>query len=359
MRSRVVLALAVACVLAGALATSASAASPISFSRPIRIKSFGLGAIHSWGGAACPSRRLCVATDGTSRILTSTHPTGGRRAWTLGVLGSFGFITEISCPSTSLCVATGDDGGLSGFYTSTDPAGGAATWSFGATDVGSVISGVSCASVSLCVAVDESGDIYTSTDPAGGAGTWSFSTIDPHGSGLLGVSCPSAGLCVAVDLDGAIFSSTDPAGGPATWHRTRHRGGRKQGWFDVSCPTARLCVAVGSGFAVSRHPARPGSWRHIPEPVNGDQIKGITGISCASAHLCVAADLFGLAFVSTDPTGGVHAWHVIRVHRRTRGGGEVRVGCSQSRAPVCVVAATATEWLVVGHVRPARRHRRG
>ena len=274
------------------------------------------------------------------------------------MVGTLGYITQISCPSTSLCVAAGADDEQSGIYLSADPAGGAATWSFGGTLFGSVISGVSCASVSLCVAVDESGAIYTSTDPAAGIGTWSFSTIDPNGSGFLGVSCPSASLCVAVDLDGAIFSSTDPAAGGTTWHRTRHRGGHKRGWFDVACPSARLCIAVGDGFGVSRNPAKAGSWRHVPEPANDDRIKGITGISCASAHLCVAADLSGLVFVSTDPTGGVRAWHVVRVHKRTRAGANIRVACSHSRRPVCVVAATASEWLVVGHVRSARRQRR-
>ena len=193
MRSRVAVALAVVSVLIG-VATSVSAASSISFSRPIPIKRRGLAAIRSWGGAACPSSKLCVATDGTPRILTSTHPTGGRRAWTLGVIGDFGYVSEISCPSTSLCVVTGADENQSGFYTSTDPAGGAATWSFGGTEFGSVISGVSCASVSLCVAVDESGDIYTSTDPAAGVGTWRFSTIDPHApeAGTTSRSLPTA-----------------------------------------------------------------------------------------------------------------------------------------------------------------------
>jgi hypothetical protein len=261
---------AVAVLVAGLAlgATTASAASTISFSRPIPVQHSGIAALRSWGGASCPSARLCVATDGTPRILTSTNPTGGRRAWAAGMVGSFGFIADIACPSISLCAATGADSGLDGFYTSTDPAGGA-----------------------------------------------------------------------------------------ATWYRTRRRGGRKRGWFDVNCPNGRLCVAAGSGFGVSTDPARPGSWRHIPEPANGDQIKGITGISCSSPHLCVGADLFGLAFVSTDPRGGVHAWHVIRVHRHTLVGGNAKVGCSRSRAPVCVVAATASEWLAVGHVRPARRHR--
>lgn len=357
MRSRVALALVIAGMLSGVVGTSVSAASALSWSRPIPFKRVPITALRSWGGASCPSSSLCVATDGTPRILTSTHPTGGRRAWTLGVIGSFGAITGISCPSTSLCVASGVDGGEDGFYTSTDPAAGAATWSFGGTALGAGIDDVSCASASLCIAVDASGSIFTSTDPAAGVATWSFGTIDPQGTALMGVSCPSASLCVAVDVDGAIFASTDPAGGAPTWHQTRRRGGRKRGWFDVSCPGVRLCVAAGSGFAVSTNPAKAGSWRHIGEPANGDQIKGITGISCASARLCVGADEFGLAFVSTDPTGGVRAWRVIRVHKRTLSGGEVRVGCVHSRRPVCVVAATDQEWLVVGHARPVRRRR--
>ncbi|HUA05585.1 MAG TPA: hypothetical protein VMB27_16885 [Solirubrobacteraceae bacterium] len=357
MRSRVSLvALVAGSVIGGAVATAA--ASPISFSRPIPIKPpRGLAAIRSWGGASCPSASLCVATDGTPRIVTSTDPTGGRRAWTLGAIGSSGYITGISCPSTSLCVATGADDLRDGFYVSTDPAGGAATWSFGWTPLGYGPEDVSCASVTLCVAADGSGNVFTSTDPAAGAQSWSFGLIDPHANSLQAVSCPSESLCVAVDVDGAIFASTDPAAGASTWHRTRRSGGH-EGWFDVSCPSARLCVASGSGFEVSRDPARAGSWHHVPEPPNGDQIKGITGISCASARLCVAADLSGLVFVSTDPTGGVHAWHVVRVHRLTRSGANVRVACSHSRRPVCVVAATASEWVVVGHVRSARRHRR-
>jgi hypothetical protein len=129
MRRWVSLAVLVAGLVLGATATSA--ASTISFSRPIPVKRVGIGALHGWGGASCPSARLCVATDGTPRILTSTNPTGGRRAWSLGEVGSFGYIADIACPSTSLCVATGGDGGVDGFYTSTDPAGGAATASAG------------------------------------------------------------------------------------------------------------------------------------------------------------------------------------------------------------------------------------
>jgi len=118
-------------------------------------------------------------------------------------------------PSTSLCVATGADGGLDGFYASTDPAGGAATWSFSETDLGSLISGVSCASVSLCVAVDQTRDILTSTDP-GRSGSWHHIPEPANGDqikGITGISCASAHLCVGADLFGLAFVSTDPRGG--------------------------------------------------------------------------------------------------------------------------------------------------
>ena len=150
----------VALLLLGA--ATANAASRISFSRPIPVEHSGIAELRSSGGASCPSARLCVATDGTPRIVTSTNPTGGRRAWAAGMVGSFGFIADIACPSTSLCVATGADSGLDGFYTSTDPAG---------------------------------------------AGTWSFGTIDPDGSDLTGVSCPSARLCVAAAVADLIRTS--------------------------------------------------------------------------------------------------------------------------------------------------------
>ena len=172
-------------------------ASTISFSRPIPGRAQRDRSASQLGRSIVSLRQALRRHRRNAADPHLDEPHGGRRAWATGMVGSFGFIADIACPSTSLCVATGADGGLDGFYTSTDPAGGAATWSFSETDLGSLISGVSCASVSLCVAVDQTGDIFTSTDPAGGAGAWSFGTIDPDGSDLTGVSCPSARLCVA------------------------------------------------------------------------------------------------------------------------------------------------------------------
>jgi hypothetical protein len=62
----------------------------------------------------------------------------------------------------------------------------------------------------------------------------------------------------------------------------------------------------------------------------------------------VAADDAGFVFVSTNPARG--GWQTIRVHRFPRVLSNIRVGCTHSRRPVCVVAATQG-WLVVAHAR--------
>jgi hypothetical protein len=342
---------AIACV---ALAAAPAIGARLSFSRSFPIKPRRApAALRSWGGAACPSVRLCVATDGTPRILTSLNPAGGRRAWTFAPIGQDGYISALSCASTTLCVAGGSDQLVTGFYVSTNPGAGAATWVFEGPVSAEVISGVACPVVWLCVAVDQGGHVLTSGSPAAGAGAWSVGLIERRGD-FAGVSCPSVRLCVAVDHNGAIYSSKNPAAGPASWHRTRRRG--FHGWFDVNCPTVHLCIAAGSGMAISTRPGRAGSWRWIPEPPNRDPIKGITGISCAGPRLCVGADIMGLVFVSTHPTGGVRSWRVVRVHGTRGTHANVRVGCAHARRRLCVVAATVGEWFVVGRV-PRRHHR--
>ena len=353
------LALVLAGVLVGAVGSFGAVASPVRFLRPINSKRLPIGALRSWGGAACPTSKLCIASDGTPRILTSTDPTGGRRAWTLGAIGSDGDIESLACASTALCVAWGADDLTPGVWTSTDPAGGAATWTFSsfAFVPVEVVMGLSCPSVSLCVGVDEVGHVLVSTDPTGGVGAWSLSSFDPGGD-LVGVSCPSIHLCVAADIDGAIFATTDPLASPGSWRRTR-RPTNGRGFLGISCPTARLCVAVGSGVAVSTRPTRAGSWRFERTP-RRSLFRGLTSVTCASAHLCIAGDGAGFAFVSADPTAGLSAWEIVRIHKPTGVVSTTKIGCSPSRRPLCVLDGNASEWLIVAEAAPRSRghHRR-
>ena len=76
----------------------------------------------------------------------------------------------------------------------------------------------------------------------------------------------------------------------------------------VSCASASLCVAVdGAGHArVSTSPAGGASAWHLTEiPGAG----ALTAVSCPSSSLCVAVDASGDAAISTNPVGGSSMWH--------------------------------------------------
>ena len=96
--------------------------------------------------------------------------------------------------------------------------------------------GVSCPSQSLCVASGTNNLIATSTDPAGsdwkfvyvGAGPWpeteNWPTNAISGAQIQGISCPSSELCVGVTDQGNIYSSTNPTGPASAWTTTQIDG---------------------------------------------------------------------------------------------------------------------------------------
>ena len=221
---------------------------------------------------SCPSTLLCVALTSGGTVLTSTDPTDQSSTWTASTIQSqagsspqyetiacapntttcvaggsdglattsgsgwqaFSFpgvvtITGVSCPSSSLCVATFSDGepgegNPSGVMTSTDPNGGESAWTVTTLPVEGLV-GVSCPTVSLCVADSNVYDtgIVTSTNPTGGAGAWSAVNANPFGEPV-GVSCASATLCVVLGGEERFmggqeaYASTDPTGGPTAWN---------------------------------------------------------------------------------------------------------------------------------------------
>jgi hypothetical protein len=63
---------------------------------------------------SCPSSGLCLAMDGSGKVVTSSNPTGGASAWTLTNLDvdAFNYLSGVSCPSISLCVAVDRSGNV-------------------------------------------------------------------------------------------------------------------------------------------------------------------------------------------------------------------------------------------------------
>jgi hypothetical protein len=52
--------------------------------------------------------------DGSGKVVTSSNPTGGASAWTLTNLDvdAFNYLSGVSCPSISVCVAVDRSGNV-------------------------------------------------------------------------------------------------------------------------------------------------------------------------------------------------------------------------------------------------------
>jgi hypothetical protein len=70
---------------------------------------------------------------------------------------------------------------------------------------------ISCPSTSLCVAVGDGNTLASSANPTGPASDWSVvypgGAGPPNQSGIKGVSCPSPQLCVAVSFEAPPYDS--------------------------------------------------------------------------------------------------------------------------------------------------------
>jgi hypothetical protein len=270
---------------------------------------------------SCPSASLCVATGTQNLIASSTDPTGGPGAWRVVYAGegryegpnNFPVISNrqvqgVSCPTVHLCVAVTTLGQI---YATTDPTGPASSWKV--TEVPSTggnthLYGVSCPSVSLCVAVSgrrvNAGKVFTSTDPTGGMAAWQVTELG-ESFDLRAVSCSSPTLCVAAGANGELVASTDPTGGALAWSRlgTPAGPGQLQG---ISCVSG-LCLSgnESGNLLTSGNPLVPSSWQET----SGGSSVAITGASCASSSACVAVDVNGHVLTSTNPTAGSSAWN--------------------------------------------------
>ena len=235
----------------------------------------------------------------------------------------------VSCPTTSLCVATGAGNTIA---TSADPGGGA-DWDIAFVGAGAVstpgnafspgrqIRGVDCISPSLCVAVSFEGLIYTSTNPTGGASAWTASDLDGPGPNthLYGVSCPSPTFCAAAAGKGRIATTTNPLGGSGAWSVAEL--GESLELRGVSCPSPSLCVVVGNEgkVLVSTDPLGGAATWTQAQLAGAPIDRNLYGVSCPSPNLCVSGDTVGQLLLSTAPTGGASSWNP------TQGGGTVQL----------------------------------
>jgi hypothetical protein len=269
-------------------------------------------------GMSCPSTSLCVASDDHGDVVTSTEPAGGTGAWTVADIDGKDAIKGVSCVSVSLCVAIDADGNA---LVSTNPTGGAAAWTL--TPVDPVtglreITGISCVQGPLCALSDSTGNVVTSTNPMGGTGAWAITDID-GASALEGISCSSTSLCVAVDGAGNVLSSTSPTSGAGAWIRTNVNGSGPI--LGVSCTAAPLCVAGAATerretprtvLASTNPSGGAGAWTATSPPLEASPGASFgSGISCVQESLCAAVERGtngGTVWQSTEPAAGAATW---------------------------------------------------
>jgi hypothetical protein len=275
-------------------------------------------------GVQCPSTRLCVAIDNAGGVLTARSPTSAH-SWTRVDVDGTTALTGLSCPTSRECVAVDSAGHV---IVSADPAGGASAWQTVAVDGDNPITAIDCPSRRLCVAVDDAGNAITSTAPSATASAWTVVHIDmglnyacqldgltgtqcqPQ---LLALSCPSASLCVATDDSGYVLVTHDPGAKAPTW--TAIGGNKPAGFNGIACPSKTFCAMVNGfyGAVVTLNPRDPLAHRKTTTLAHGTVY--LTGVSCPSAHVCLLDDQAGGLFVSTNPTGPASAWAKTAIHR--------------------------------------------
>ncbi len=98
---------------------------------------------------------------------------------------------------------------------------------------------------------------------------------------------------------------------------------------------AQTTTAVPTTGAPTTTAVTAKSTPHWHAAIFAAETGGILSVSCPSAHLCIAVDTGGHAFVSTDPTGGRSAWKWVTVPGASSGFGAV--SCPEVK--LCVAIA--------------------
>jgi hypothetical protein len=306
-------------------------------------------------GVSCPSPSLCVAADGAGDAISTTRPTGQATTWKVTDINPGFSISGISCPSIRFCATVGRDY----VATTTQPTGGPPAWTLadlelfspdnnGVTQIDS-LTAIGCAPNTLCVAprFASNYNLEVSRHPLQGASTWQAEAVGQYEYDFFRtVSCPSKSLCVAADAQGGTVAVS--TNGAQDWKftyveaKSAMNGSLTPAVVDVSCPTNSFCAAVDDvGNVITTHdPAGRAKGWHRARPEGHHEL---ASISCASASFCAVLDRRGNVLLSNRPTGGARSWR-----RAMVGKGLTGLSCPSAR--LCVIS-TESGAVIVGQGR--------
>jgi hypothetical protein len=217
----------------------------------------------------------------------------GQGAWgpVVSISGSDN-LYDVSCPSTSFCMAVGEDGTASGntnaVATSWTPSGG---WQTAAVVPGVAFGlyQVSCPSSSLCWATGfeqaSSGVEYVASEWTGTG--WSTAAVLPGDIQPAAISCPSTTTCWAIGVDSSGNSEALAWSSASGWGTPSALPGPVD---YLSCPTVSFCTAAGAESA----PSGSGSEVYAAQWTGsswdtesfGIAANFLQGLSCPDQSLC-------------------------------------------------------------------------
>jgi hypothetical protein len=276
-------------------------------------------------GVSCSSGADCVAV-GAATIAT----TDGGATWvSQGVPTQFPFNgLGVSCASALDCVVVGFQvEGKFGPFPPTIAAttDGGATWSTQSVPDGvGVLDQVSCPSSTDCVALSNGSDGPAAVATTDGGATWSIQTLPSAVDTVAGISCATPSNCMAVGetstSSGVAMATTD---GGANWTVESVPSG--PALTGVSCASTTDCVAVGGGMILGT--TNPFDLKATTTTASVDPAQVVTGLP-VSYSTSVAATAG-----SGTPTGivtfGIGSTHLCTV--TLSGGGGT---CTSSAAPI-------------------------
>jgi photosystem II stability/assembly factor-like uncharacterized protein len=186
-------------------------------------------------------------------------------------------LNAISCPSTNICYAVGNEGTILHFNGS--------SWSSQFSTTTANLNGISCPSTTTCFAVGDFGTIVA-TNTSGSSWKKQNSGIP---SNLTGVSCPSTSVCFAISGFQVIGTNAGLSSTP--WGP--FPGGTGNGFVAISCPLTTECY-MANGDTVFRLAFTSGLWQNQPTPAAPLLNSGfLSSISCVSASTCAATVIGG------------------------------------------------------------------
>jgi hypothetical protein len=302
----------------------------------------------------CPSITLClgIAGDGLNvpgpNLVVSRAPRSGR--WVMQTIDGDRPLRVLTCRSARWCLAVDQQNRV---LISTDPARGAASWRLAPGGPGRHLANVqqlSCPSVDLCVGL-AGHYVVSSVAPQRGGTAWSQRLVNPDAPAFT-VDCAATTECVATNSDDQLLTSSDPTGRTA-WRVVRlDRSSRNLASASLSCASVTQCVvAFGDGhvFSTTNLAASAATWDQTQ--LGSSQLLGrpvTLSVSCTTANVC-AAVAGGSVWASPAPArSGQRRWRRVAIDAGTAAAGEVLNSVACVAGQLCVAVDRA------GHVLSSR-----